>query len=138
MGLSLVRQRIFTQKEKPKARLVKQRRSLNSVVIKSIDREQIRRAVLSYVAQLRRQHPEVERVIWFGSWMTGLPTPGSDVDLCLIVSSSDKPARDRISDYLPLGFPVGIDLFAYTQTEFEHLRQSSPDWYQAITTGMDI
>ena len=47
-------------------------------------------------------------------------------------------ARDRISDYLPLGFPVGVDLFAYTQTEFEDLRQSSPDWYLAITTGVDI
>ena len=47
-------------------------------------------------------------------------------------------ARDRISDYLPLGFPMGVDLFTHTQTEFEHLRQSSPGWYQAITTGVDI
>ena len=47
-------------------------------------------------------------------------------------------ARDRITDYLPLGFPVGVDLFAYTPTAFEYLRQSSPDWYQAITTGVDI
>jgi uncharacterized protein len=111
---------------------------LNSVVIKSVDRESIRKAVVSYASHLRKQHQEIEQVIWFGSWITGLPAPGSDVDLCLIVSSSDKPARDRISEYLPLGFPVGVDLFVYTPDEFERLRQSSPGWYSAITSGMEI
>jgi uncharacterized protein len=111
---------------------------LSSVKIKSIDRDLITKAVASFSAQIRHQHPEVERVIWFGSWVTGLPTPGSDVDLCLILSSSDKPPRDRISDYLPLGFPVGIDLFAYTKSEFERLRHSSPGWYEAIISGQEI
>lgn len=111
---------------------------LNSVVIKSIDHNQIREAVKSLAEQIRQQHPEVERVIWFGSWVTGLPTPASDVDLCLILSSSDKPPRDRIPDYLPLGFPTGIDLFAYTNDEFARLRHSSPSWYKAITSGQEI
>ncbi|MEN4099164.1 MAG: nucleotidyltransferase domain-containing protein, partial [Anaerolineaceae bacterium] len=78
------------------------------------------------------------KIIWFGSWVVGLPTPGSDVDLCLIVSKSDRPPRDRAPQYLPLGFPVGIDLFVYTQDEFERLEQSSPKWYQAITSGIAI
>lgn len=111
---------------------------MNSVVIKSVDHDQIREAVASFATQIRKQHPEVERVIWFGSWVTGLPSPGSDVDLCLILSSSDKPPRDRISDYLPLGFPVGIDLFAYTKNEFERLRHSSPGWFEAIISGLEI
>jgi len=111
---------------------------LNSVVFKSVDRDQLRKAVVSYSTKIREQHPEVERVIWFGSWITGLPAPGSDVDLCLILSSSDKPPRDRISEYLPLGFPVGVDLFAYTKDEFERLRQSSPGWYAAIISGLEI
>jgi len=116
----------------------RRRRFLNSVVIKSVDHDQIREAVASFATQIRKQHPEVERVIWFGSWVTGLPSPGSDVDLCLILSSSDKPPRDRISDYLPLGFPVGIDLFAYTKNEFERLRHSSPGWFEAIISGLEI
>jgi len=95
-------------------------------------------AVVGYAAQLRKSYPEVMRIIWFGSWVNGLPAPGSDVDLCIILSSSDKTARDRISDYLPLGFPVGIDLFTYTQAEFEHLQQSSPSWFAAITSGVEI
>ena len=111
---------------------------MTSVVIKSIDRKQIQQAVTDYAELLRQKHPEVNRVIWFGSWVSGLPAPGSDVDLCLILSASHKPARDRISDYLPLGFPVGVDLFAYTQTEFERLQQTSPGWYAAISSGVDI
>ena len=111
---------------------------MSTVIIKSIDRQQIQQAVTDYAAQLRQAHPEVKRVIWFGSWVSGLPSPGSDVDLCLILSSSDKPFRDRISEYLPLGFPVGVDLFAYKQDEFERLQVSSPGWYAAITSGVEI
>jgi len=111
---------------------------LNNVVIRSIDRDQIQEATNTFVTELRKAYPEIQRVIWFGSWATGLPAPGSDVDLCLIVSSSDKPARDRISDYLPLGFPVGMDLVVYTQDEFERLRSVSPGWFAAINTGIEI
>jgi predicted nucleotidyltransferase len=107
-------------------------------VIKSIDYKKIRAAVATYAAQIHKKHPEVERVIWFGSWVNGLPAPGSDVDLCLILSSSDKPARERISEYLPVGFPVGMDLFAYTKDEFERLRHTAPGWFEAISSGVEI
>lgn len=111
---------------------------MNSVVIKSIDRSKINQAVYDYVNRLRAEHPEVERAIWFGSWVTGLPMPGSDVDICLIVAKSDKKPRDRIPDYLPLGFPVGIDLFVYTNQEFKKLKTVSPGWYAAITSGVEV
>jgi predicted nucleotidyltransferase len=111
---------------------------LSSVVIRSIDRERINRAVADHVAHLCRQHPEIERAIWFGSWVNGEPTPGSDVDLCLVLSSSEKSRRERFVDYLPVGFPVGVDLFAYTRSEFERLSQSSPGLYRPILAGREI
>ena len=114
------------------------RRSLRSVVIRSANREAIAHAVADYVARLRAKHAEIEQVIWFGSWVTGTPLPGSDVDLCLILSASDKPPRERAVHYLPVGFPVGIDLFAYTQAEFERLKETSPTWYRAIMSGRQV
>jgi len=111
---------------------------LSSVVIRSIDRGKIQNAVREYSRQLHKEHPEILRVIWFGSWINGYPSPGSDVDICLVLSSADKPVRDRLPDYLPTRFPVGIDLQIYTQNELDHLRQSSPGWYQAITSGIDV
>ena len=115
-----------------------QRASSNSVVLKSADRDAVRRAVESYATQLRKEHPEIERIIWFGSWVNGLPGPGSDVDMCLILSSSDKPIRERLPDYLPIGFPVGIDLFPYTRSEFERLSRESPAWHAAISAGVEM
>lgn len=106
-------------------------------MIKLADRDSIARAVEAYVAQLRREHPEVRRVIWFGSWVNGIPTPGSDVDLCIVVERADKPPRERIVDYLPVGFPVGIDLFVYTVEELARLAQTSPGFYAAIQGGKD-
>ena len=111
---------------------------MSSVVVRSADREAITRAVTDYVTRLRADHPEIECVIWFGSWVTGIPLPGSDVDLCLILSTSDKSPRARVPDYLPVGFPVGIDLFAYSQAEFERLEEISPSWHRAITSGRQI
>lgn len=113
-------------------------RSSSSVAIRSIDRSAIKRAVEIYVARMREAHPEIERVIWFGSWVTGLPSPGSDVDLCLILSSAEKPRRERMPDYLPVGFPVGVDLLTYTQAEFARLRQESPTLHAAIVGGQEL
>jgi predicted nucleotidyltransferase len=111
---------------------------LSSVVVKSADKQSIQQAVQSYVERLYATHSEVEKVIWFGSWINGLPTPGSDVDLCLILSESSKPMRDRVCDYLPVGFPVGVDLFPYTKKEFEALLERSPGWYKTIAMGTEI
>jgi len=77
----------------------------------------------------------VKKVIWFGSWVRGIPTPASDVDICLILESMDQAPRDRIARYLPDGFPVGIDVFAYTEDELTKMKAERPQWYQAIASG---
>lgn len=111
---------------------------MNSVVIRSIDREKVQEAVREYARRLRQSRPEVMRIIWFGSWVTGYPAPGSDVDLCVVVSKADKPIRERLPDYLPSKFPLGVDIFVYTQDELDHLRQSAPGWHQAISSGIEL
>ena len=113
-----------------------QQRSSSSVVIKYTDPDRIRKAVSEYFSGLRRQHNEIDRGIWFGSRVSGSPQPGSDVDLCLILSSSDKAFRDRIPAYLPRSFPVGLDLFPYTQQEFAGLETDAPTWYACINKGI--
>ena len=114
------------------------RKSSNSVVIKSADRHAVEEAVHTYVADLRARYPEAEKLIWFGSWVAGLPRPGSDADLCLILSDSSESARDRISRYLPSRFPVGIDLCVYTRREFDRLRKEHPEWFATIMSGIEF
>lgn len=107
----------------------------NTVVVKSVDRASVESAVETFARSILRKRLEVVSVIWFGSWMSGTPTPESDVDICLILSRSGKRFRDRIPDYLPGGFPVGIDLFPYTEKEFQKLAITHPGWHGAILSG---
>ncbi len=64
--------------------------------------------------------------------------PGSDVDLGMVVSSTLKPFHERHVDYLPVGFPVGLDIQVYTVDEFELLPDRAPGLYQAIILGREI
>jgi predicted nucleotidyltransferase len=77
----------------------------------------VERALDEYVRALVARRPDVEEVILFGSLVAGTPVPGSDVDLMVILSGSDRRFLDRIPDLLPAGFPVGVDVFPYTRAE---------------------
>jgi predicted nucleotidyltransferase len=56
----------------------------------------------------------VKRVILFGSLVRGEAVLGSDVDLIVVLSGSDLPYLQRIPQYMPSYFPVGVDVFPYT------------------------
>ena len=109
-----------------------------SLAVKPNNEAAVERAVRGWARLIGDRHPKVRRVIWFGSRVNGIPAPGSDVDLCLVLAHSDKPFRERIGDYLPFGFPVGLDLFPYTQAELERLRREQPSWHRAMTSGVDL
>ena len=95
-----------------------------SVEIKSVDEEKIRRCVDEYARKLFAKHPEVEEVVVFGSFANGNYAPGSDVDVFILLTRSSKSVRERIPDYLPGPFPVGVDLFPYTKDEIKSLGSS--------------
>lgn len=101
-----------------------QRPSSNSVEIKSIDEADVRAAVDAYARALLASDQAVQEIVIFGSFEKGTYAPGSDVDVFVLLSNSDKPVRDRIPDLLPHGFPVPMDLFPFTRAEVEALRPS--------------
>ena len=109
-----------------------------SLAVKSNNQAAVERAVRRWAREIAEQRPEVRRIIWFGSRVNGIPAPGSDVDLCLVLVHSDKRFRERIGDYLPIGFPVGLDLFPYTLAELERLRREHPSWHRVLTSGVDL
>jgi hypothetical protein len=76
-ALTLEPRWIFTRKKTREKRSGGRRKSLSSIAIKSVDKKSIALAVRFYVAGLRTAHPEVEKVMWFGSWINGLQTPGA-------------------------------------------------------------
>lgn len=48
------------------------------------------------------------------------------------------PPRERVVDFLPLIFPVGIDLFVFTPSEFDALRTNHPSMRKAIDSGIEL
>ena len=68
-------------------------------------------------------HPE--KIFLFGSHAWGEPTPDSDLDLFVVVSSSDMPAYRRAREiYRALrGIGVPVDIIVRTRDEVERSRQ---------------
>jgi predicted nucleotidyltransferase len=77
-----------------------------------------------YAVWVFETRSEVDEIVVFGSFASGTYVPGSDLDVFLLLSQSQKDVWSRIPDYLPGAFPVGLDLFPYTRAEVEALRPS--------------
>jgi len=86
-----------------------------------LDREDVLGRVKQAVESLAAGRPEVEQVLVFGSFATGRPVPGSDVDLLVILEQSDRSFIDRIPLYTPGGVGIGVDVFPYTREEIERM-----------------
>jgi len=62
-----------------------------------------------------------ERIIMFGSYARGEPTPHSDVDLLIVMEAGERPARRsaRVAHVL-LDVPFPIDILVRTPAELQH------------------
>ena len=70
---------------------------------------------------MRASYLEIEQVILFGSLARGEAAPVSDADLLVILSWSVQQFLERIPRYLPVGLPVGVDVFPYTREEIDRM-----------------
>ena len=108
-------------------------------MVRWADPERIEAAVKAYADEVRRSHSRVSRILWYGSWVSGVPTPASDVDLCVVLEGSEpRRPRDRIPEYLPDRFPVGMDLTVLTEEELADLARRAPSWHRAIVSGRSM
>jgi len=58
-------------------------------------------------------------VVLFGSLARGDAVPGSDVDLLIVLAADERRFMDRVSDFLPDAFPIGVDVIPWTLAELE-------------------
>jgi uncharacterized protein len=79
-----------------------------------------------------------QKIILFGSYSGGSPTPDSDLDL-LVVMNSDQPRRIKRSVPMHLMFnptPCPIDILVYTPEEVAHWNGTVNHIVtEAMTTG---
>lgn len=112
---------------------------MSTVSVTWFDKEAVWRAVEAHAAVLAARHPEIEEIVVFGSLVRGTAVPGSDVDLLIILSASDRSFLDRIPAFLPGAFPCGVDVFPYTRAELERMKgDANPLIVGALHEGRTI
>jgi len=92
-----------------------------SVKVTYFDKEAVWQALRELAPRLAADHPEILRIAVFGSLARDEAAPGSDVDLLIVLRQSDLRFPDRFDRYRPERFPVGVEVFAYTQEEMERM-----------------
>ena len=85
------------------------------------------------------RHPEVSRVVLFGSFARGDFTSYSDIDLLVILKCSDIPVRERIAEFLRDCAAYPTDVFPLTEDELNtHLQAGDSFWTRAIKEGVTL
>jgi hypothetical protein len=81
-----------------------------------------------------------ERIILFGSYAWGEPTPHSDVDLLIVMEDGERPAERRMAVsrlFRPRPFPM--DILVYTPAEIQHaLALRNPLLLEALERGRTL
>lgn len=116
--------------------------SSSSVTIEYLDRDKVLEALRKATTRLVELRPEVRRVLLFGSLATGRHAPGSDADLLIVVSHSDRLPPFRAAPYLLLlseQVPLDLDLLVWTEEEVRQARASRhPFLAEVETVGMTL
>jgi len=94
----------------------------NSVEVRFIDRDQVIRDLRQAVAEAKAKHPEIVKVLLFGSFVQGNWTADSDADLFVIVRKELSDFSSR-SPYHIFAKGIGTDSLVYSETEFAKLSQ---------------
>lgn len=99
----------------------KEQKSYHSVKIEYFDKRRVSKSLDKFVKDLSQKNPEIEKIIVFGSFVRDECVPGSDIDLLIVLNKSNKDFLGRIPKYMPVKFPIGIDVFPYTSEEIKKM-----------------
>jgi predicted nucleotidyltransferase len=94
-------------------------RLLKSSVLKWPDAEKVDAAVRRWARKVGQQRPDVLQIGYFGSYARGDWGVGSDLDLVIILKSSEKTFDMRASEWDTREIPVPTDVLVYTREEWQ-------------------
>ena len=92
---------------------------LNSSVFKWPDAATVDHAVRCWAERVSQERKDIIRIGYFGSYAKGNWGVGSDLDLVIIVKSSELPFNRRAVEWDTLELPVPVDVLVYTEAEWQ-------------------
>lgn len=99
-------------------------RSLNSSVLKWVTKEEIEKALKSWIVKIKKNHPEVKKIGLFGSYAKGNWGVGSDLDILIVVEKEKMPIFKRPLKFDTSELPLPADVLVYTEEELENLKNT--------------
>ena len=100
-------------------------RLLSSSVFAWPDRQAVEAALRGWAQHVAEARPGVRRIGYFGSYARGDWGVGSDLDVVIVVTSSDQPFGRRAADWDLTELPVPAEALVYTQDEWQRLDPAS-------------
>ena len=96
-------------------------RSLSSSILKWPDAQTVDRALRGWAQKAAQSRAGVLRIGYFGSYARGDWGVGSDLDVIIIVESSQQSFERRGTAWDLSEFPVPVDVLVYTEKEWQLL-----------------
>ena len=122
-----------TREQKQSVRSTTPARSSASVKVFWLDRPLLLKSLRNAARTLSERHPEIERIVLFGSLAREDAVPGSDADLLIVVSHSNEAFLERTVRYRP----ADVDVVAYTREELAALLKAGNSFVrQALREGV--
>jgi len=100
-------------------------------VLKWPDVQTVDRAVRRWAERVGPAQKEALRIGYFGSYARGDWGVGSDLDLAVVVASSERPFERRGEMWDTTELPVSADVLVYTEREWEDLSRRG-QFYQTL------
>ncbi len=105
-------------------------RSYNSSVLRWPDAEMVHEAAQRWAEVAVQDRQDVLKIGYFGSYARGNWGVGSDLDLIIILKSSEKPFTRRSVEWDVTQLPVPADVLVYTAEEWQS--SSTGRFYQTV------
>ncbi|UCF90182.1 MAG: nucleotidyltransferase domain-containing protein [Desulfobacterales bacterium] len=111
-------------------------RSLNSSVLKWPDRDTVAKALRDWAQAQSEEHPELERLGYFGSYARGDWGVGSDLDLIALIGETSEVFERRSLKWDLSVLPVPADLLIFTRQEWRRLQKQGGRF--ALTLAREV
>lgn len=117
-----------------------QKKYFDGVEVVSVNEDELRAALNDAAGRIRREHPEAEELILFGSFAKGNFTAYSDVDIAIIVERAEKKFIERQDEFIDyfLSIPLDVNVLVYTRSEIEGMLKKRNSFIREILKGVRL
>ena len=112
----------------------------DGVEITSIEKDRLLDKLNSIAVLIKKNQPEVKNIILYGSFVKNDYTPHSDVDICFILTGTEKPFIERQDDYIGYfqDIPLDVNIVVYTIQEIDKMKNAGNQFIREVLEGIEM